>query len=72
MTETYIILLFNTVREVMKADMVCRAVDLPCVVIPVPERISTRCGMCLRIEANSLRGVKKILVENNIEFFEYE
>jgi hypothetical protein len=52
----------------MKADRICRSEGISCRVIPVPEHISSECGMCL-IVGNEKRDLCiKLLKEHNIEF----
>ena len=43
------ILLFPNVREVMKADRILKDNGLKVQVMPVPERISSECGMCMSV-----------------------
>ncbi len=66
------IILFRTVREVMRADALCRINGIETTVIPVPEKISGQCGMCLRVEDSWAVKLTDILSDNNFEFTVYE
>jgi hypothetical protein len=62
------LLLFENVHKVMKADRVCRSRGLFCRVIPVPEYISSECGMCLNVDPEQLDLCSEILKEYNIQY----
>lgn len=49
---SYLVLLFKSVSYVLKAEKILKESGLSCKLIPVPKRISSDCGVCLRIEAN--------------------
>ena len=63
-----ILMLFPNVHEVMKADRLCRQQGISCRVIPVPEQISSECGMCLVVSAENMEICRKKLNENHISF----
>lgn len=60
--------LFPNVHKVMKADRICSENGVSCRVIPVPEYISSECGMCLVVENEKAEWVKALLEKNNIQF----
>jgi hypothetical protein len=62
------ILIFKNVHKVMKADTLCRQRGISCRVLPVPEHISSECGMCLEVEAENTEKCTVVLKENNIQF----
>jgi hypothetical protein len=62
------ILLFTNVHKVMQADTLCRQHGISCRVLPVPEDISSECGMCLEVEAENTEKCTVVLNENNIQF----
>ncbi len=47
MSENREIVLFQNIRQVIKAEQWCRENSLPVKVIPVPKPWSSECGMCL-------------------------
>lgn len=63
-----IIVLFNSVRTVIKAEKIIRNGNLTCQVRPVPTSITSECGMCLEIDSNEKNRVAEYLTTNNIEF----
>lgn len=44
--------LFQNSRQVILADTACRNASLPARIVPVPEQVSSECGMCLQIDPN--------------------
>ena len=48
--DSYYVILFKSVSYVLKAEKILKQSGLPCKLIPVPKRISSDCGVCLRIE----------------------
>ena len=69
---THGIALFKTVREVMKADALCRQHAIEAIVIPVPEKISNQCGMCLKLPSDRMKLFLELMLQYNIETTLYE
>ncbi len=63
-----LILLFTNVHKVMKADQALRSRGFSSRVIPVPEYISSECGMCLLFDDDNPERYKEVLEEQNIQF----
>lgn len=63
-----LLLLFPNVHKVMKADRIFHEQNIFCRVIPVPEHISSECGMCLLVDSENMDLCTKILEEKNIQF----
>ena len=61
------IALFKNVREVMKADALCRQEGIHVAVMPVPERVSSECGMCLRIDPQERDRLTEVCERNGIK-----
>lgn len=51
--DSYHVILFKSVSYVLKAEKLLKQNGLPCKLIPVPKRISSDCGVCLRIEVKT-------------------
>ncbi|RCW34542.1 DUF3343 domain-containing protein [Marinilabilia salmonicolor] len=62
------LLLFPNVHKVMRADRICKAKGIATRVIPVPEEISSECGMCLVVADSNLNACREALKEENITF----
>ncbi|MGQ1891155.1 DUF3343 domain-containing protein [Thermophagus sp. OGC60D27] len=60
--------LFPNVHKVMKAEKICQAKGIKSRVIPVPEHISSECGMCVLVDAKDVEKCSALFVENNIPF----
>ncbi|WP_291861732.1 DUF3343 domain-containing protein [Marinilabilia sp.] len=66
------LLLFPNVHRVMKADRICKAKGIVTRVVPVPEDISSECGMCLVVSGNDLKTCTEALKEEEITFELYK
>ncbi|MFO8002326.1 MAG: DUF3343 domain-containing protein [Marinilabilia sp.] len=62
------LMLFRNVHLVMKADRLFRDENIFCRVVPVPEVISSECGMCLVIDRENVDLCCRLLEEYQIPF----
>lgn len=69
---SFVYFLFNTTREVIRADKLARRSGLLPTVITVPESLSSECGMCLRLCVNEAASFEKLLLLNGIDIQKYE
>ena len=53
MTGPYAAVLFPSVSATLRAEKVLKQAGLAVKVVPVPRHLSSDCGVCLRIAANS-------------------
>lgn len=44
----YLVAVFESVSQVMKAEKILKSKNIPYKIIPVPRNISTDCGVCIR------------------------
>jgi hypothetical protein len=65
MTKT--IATFRSTRNVIKAEKLCRALNINCKVIPVPRGISSECGMALEIAPQDEDSAKAAFLNENLE-----
>ena len=63
--------LFPNVHKVMKAEKICSNIGIQCRVIPVPEHISSECGMCLLVESGDVDKCVELFENNSIPFEVY-
>lgn len=61
-------MLFRNVHEVMKADRLLREKGMSCSVVPVPEHISSECGMCLVIDPENSELCGRVLRNHDISY----
>jgi len=61
------ILTFLNVRLVIKADKLLQQHQLICKIVPVPEHISSECGMCIETNGENLKRIQQLLTEYGIE-----
>lgn len=50
-------ILFRSIHDVMKAEKALKAKEVWCDLVPVPKRISTACGMAIRIHEDDIPAV---------------
>ena len=66
MSENREIVLFQNIRQVIKAEQWCMENSLPVKVIPVPKPYSTECGMCLETTKETAEKLEKYAEENGM------
>ena len=66
MSENREIVLFQNIRQVIKAEQWCVENGLPVKVIPVPKPYSTECGMCLEITTETLEKLERYAEQNGM------
>jgi hypothetical protein len=57
----YHVVLFKSVNQTMWADKLLKEKSLPHKLIPVPRKISSDCGVCIRIDSGMIDTVRGIL-----------
>ena len=62
------ILTFKTTRQVIKADALLQHHQIISRIIPVPEHISSECGMCIETNAENTQLIQNILNNNHIDY----
>lgn len=55
------IILFEGARQVIKADKLCRSEGFDVAIVPVPEKYSSECGMCLRVNSSRCSVIAELL-----------
>ena len=63
-----VIIIFMNVRLVIKADKLLQQHQLVAKIVPVPEHISSECGMCIEINKAAWPRVQQLLIEHGIEY----
>jgi hypothetical protein len=63
-----VIITFRNVRLVIKADKLLQQHQLICKIVPVPEHISSECGMCIATNDENSQDIKQILNTHGIEY----
>lgn len=64
--------LFKNTRTVIKAEALCRALDIPVEVVPVPEKVSAECGMALKTGSEYHQILCSLFEQNQIAITLYE
>lgn len=57
----YYIAVFENARAVIRAERIAREAGIETTVSPVPETISSECGMCLKITSTKLEEFKTVI-----------
>jgi hypothetical protein len=58
---SYCVLLFHSVSQALVAEKVLKREGLPHKVIPVPRKISSDCGVCIRFEPDERDRITSVL-----------
>lgn len=66
------IAIFESAREVVRAERTVRENGLGAVVMPVPGEYSSECGMCLLLEDCDIEKVTELMRQNAIKIETYE
>lgn len=66
------ILTFKTTRQVIKADALLQHHQIISKIIPVPEHISSECGMCIETNAENTLHIQNLLNNNHIDYQPHE
>jgi len=66
MSENREIVLFQNIRQVIKAEQWCRDNNLPVKVIPVPKPWSSECGMCLETTKDNADQLEEFAMESGM------
>lgn len=66
------ILTFKTARQVIKADALLQHHQIISRIIPVPEHISSECGMCIETDAENNQLIQNLLKNNHIDYQTHE
>ncbi|MGL5787038.1 MAG: putative Se/S carrier-like protein [Bacteroidales bacterium] len=64
--------LFKNTRTVIKAESLCRDHAIQVEVVPVPEKVSSECGMALKSASINHPIMSALFEQNNITFSTYE
>lgn len=65
------IAVFKNIRAVIKAESLCRANDIAVQVMPIPEYLSSECGMCLMVSSRECE-FEELMRKATLEIEKYE
>jgi hypothetical protein len=60
--------LFHSTSLALRGEKLCRAEGIPVKLIPVPRRLSSDCGVCLRFAGAFEERVRALFNERALEF----
>ena len=63
----YSVILFNSMSGALRAEKVLKGEKVPIKLIPVPRKLSSDCGVCVRIERTDADRVEQRLKEAKVE-----
>jgi hypothetical protein len=66
MEKTYV-LIFNSVHRVMKAEKLLKNANIKSKTIPVPRKLSSDCGLAIRIPETALETILDALINEKPE-----
>ena len=66
------IIVLENIRAIIKADKACKAEGLTVDMIPVPEHISSECGMCFVVEDAHVNSFRILMERLNLKMIFHE
>lgn len=66
------IAIFESAREVVRAERMVRENGMMSVVIPTPKEYSSECGMCLLLEDCDIEKINELMRQKSIKIETYE
>lgn len=67
-TNHYIVMSFDTMREISVAEERCKAAGFEVRMIPLPTVISANCGMVLRFDPSILEKLRTYIAQEHIPY----
>lgn len=61
------VLTFSSTHQALKAEKVLQAARLPAAIIPVPRRISSLCGLAIKLDSALHPQAEEILLGNGVK-----
>lgn len=66
------IIIFENMRAFLKGDKACKAANLQVDIMPVPEYLSSECGMCFVVGDELLSRFRPIMAANKLIIVQHE
>jgi hypothetical protein len=67
--QAFAVVLLESVSHALRAEKIFKAAGIPCKLIPVPRRLSSDCGVCLRFGQSDKERVAAVL-PGKLDFYE--
>jgi len=61
--EKYAVILVQSTSHAIRAEKLLQRAGIPCQLIPVPRRLSSDCGVCVRVERADREAAARALEE---------
>ena len=61
------VITFNSIHRVMKAEKILKREGVSITLVPTPRRISSDCGMVVRVDCGELDRAQKILKTSGLD-----
>ena len=72
MNTAYAVILVDSTSHALRIEKFLKDQALPCRLIPVPRQLSSDCGVCVRILAQDMEGIKSWLNQRQIDYQSFE
>jgi Putative Se/S carrier protein-like len=69
--QAFAVVLFESVSHALRAEKIFKAAGISCKLIPVPRRLSSDCGICLRFDSAAKARVETVL-KGKLDFYEID
>lgn len=64
---SYLIAIFPTTRNAIRAQKACKNKKIPCRMIPVPKELSSECGIALEFDIADDQKARELFTDEKIE-----
>jgi len=68
MNPEYAVILVDSTSHALRIEKLLKEQTLQCRLIPVPRHLSSDCGVCVRILAPEMEGIKALIMQHQIEY----
>ncbi|MBN1535595.1 MAG: DUF3343 domain-containing protein [Anaerolineales bacterium] len=68
MSSEHAVILVDSTSHALRIEKLFKEQALECRLIPVPRHLSSDCGVCVRILAPEIEGIKALLMQHHVEY----
>lgn len=72
MSAEYAVILVDSTSHALRIEKLLKEQALQCRLIPVPRHLSSDCGVCVRILALDMEGIRTMLIQHHIDYQSFE
>ena len=65
--DQYAVIIVYSTSHALRIEKLLQGISIPCKLIPVPRRISSDCGVCLRILRSDIDAASQVIEATSVE-----